>query len=179
MTPRDQIHISSWPCIWPTRMLDDPSQAAGGIGDASAASAHSSVGAASAGSNGFLDESTIKTIVVGPLSSHRAVSPCSSIPRESQFKGFTLTESTREQQTREFVLMEGAVLYADIHLGFCVEGKQYHDGVDGYQRLDVLIVLLDAHPWFDPVHTLCRGHSDTDIGSWPMQSYSMNAFCRY
>ncbi|RDH28062.1 hypothetical protein BDQ94DRAFT_175059 [Aspergillus welwitschiae] len=134
--PREQIHISSWPCIWPTRMLDNPFQAAGGSGDASAASAHSSVGAAPAGSkynnvlanrlcaaahyfeakcfgvmcSGFLDESTIKTIVVGPSSSHRTVSPCSSIPRESRFKGFTLTESTREQQTREFVLMEGVVL---------------------------------------------------------------------
>ncbi|EHA20189.1 hypothetical protein ASPNIDRAFT_135343, partial [Aspergillus niger ATCC 1015] len=48
-TRREQIHISSWPCIWLTRMLYNPSQAAGGTGDASAASAHSSVGAASAG----------------------------------------------------------------------------------------------------------------------------------
>ncbi|GKZ81181.1 hypothetical protein AnigIFM56816_005693 [Aspergillus niger] len=116
----------------PTRMLDNPSQAAGGTGDASAVSAHSSVGAASAGSKynnvlakrlraaahyseakvlrGFLDETATKTIVVGPLSSHRTVSPCSSIPRESRFKGFTLTESTREQQTREFVFTERAVL---------------------------------------------------------------------
>ncbi|TPR04199.1 3-isopropylmalate dehydrogenase [Aspergillus niger] len=109
---REQIHISSWPCIWLTRMLYNPSQAAGGTGDASAASAHSSVGAASAGlkynnvpanrlcaaahyfeakcfgitCSGFL-ETAIKTIIVGPSSSHREVSSCSSIPREPQFKG--------------------------------------------------------------------------------------------
>lgn len=54
-------------------------------------------------------------------------------PSGTPVQGFTVTQSRREQQTRKFVLTEGADLYADIHLGFCVEGKQYHDGVDGYQ----------------------------------------------
>ncbi|RAK88211.1 nitrilase [Aspergillus costaricaensis CBS 115574] len=170
MTQREQIHISSWPCIWPTRMLDDPSEAAGSTGDASATS--------TAGSNynnvlanrlraaahcfeakcfgvmcsGFLDKTTIDTIVAGASDTARIRRTLELSPRGvtmfldptgSPVQGFTVMESTQEQQTREFVQMEEAVLYADLDLELCVEGKQYHDVVGGYQRLDVSDLRVD------------------------------------
>ncbi|OJI80765.1 hypothetical protein ABZX51_011033 [Aspergillus tubingensis] len=170
MTQREQIHISSWPCIWPTRMLDAPSEAAGSTEDASATS--------TAGSNynnvlanrlraaahcfeakcfgvmcsGFLDKTTIDTIVAGASDTARIRRTLELSPRGvtmfldptgSPVQGFTVMESTQEQQTPEFVQMEEAVLYADLDLELCVEGKQYHDVVGGYQRLDVFDLRVD------------------------------------
>lgn len=34
--------------------------------------------------------------------------------------------------------MKEGILYADLDLDECIEGKQYHDVVGGYQRLDLL-----------------------------------------
>lgn len=39
--------------------------------------------------------------------------------------------------------MEEGILYADMDLNYCIEGKQYHDIVGGYQRLDVFDVKVD------------------------------------
>jgi hypothetical protein len=35
------------------------------------------------------------------------------------------------------------ILYADMDLKQCIEGKQYHDVVGGYQRLDVFDLKVD------------------------------------
>jgi hypothetical protein len=37
----------------------------------------------------------------------------------------------------EFLQEDEGILYADLDLDDCIEGKQYHDVVGGYQRLDV------------------------------------------
>ncbi|PYH73204.1 carbon-nitrogen hydrolase family protein [Aspergillus vadensis CBS 113365] len=169
MTQREQIHISSWPCIWPTRMLDDHSEAAGSTGDASATTAGSNYNNVLANRlrcaahcfeakcfgvmcSGFLDKTAIDTIVAGASDTARIRRTLELSPRGvtmfldptgSPVQGFTVMESTQEQQTREFLQMEEAILYADLDLELCVEGKQYHDVVGGYQRLDVFDLRVD------------------------------------
>ncbi|GFN13529.1 hypothetical protein AtubIFM55763_011717 [Aspergillus tubingensis] len=169
MTQREQIHISSWPCIWPTRMLDAPSEAAGSTGDASATTAGSNYNNVLANRlraaahcfeakcfgvmcSGYLDKPAIDTIVAGASDAARIrwtleLSPRGVTmfldPTGSPVQGFTVMESTQEQQTREFLQMEEAILYADLDLELCVEGKQYHDVVGGYQRLDVFDLRVD------------------------------------
>lgn len=38
---------------------------------------------------------------------------------------------------------EEGILYADMTLDDCIEGKQYHDVAGGYQRLDVFNLKVD------------------------------------
>ncbi|GKZ71035.1 hypothetical protein AnigIFM60653_011332 [Aspergillus niger] len=119
MTQWELIHISSWPCIWPIRRLNNPSQASGGTGEASAnilakglrSAAHyfeaKCFGIMCSGSH---DKMAIKTICRQTFElSPRGVTMFLD-PSGTPVQGVTVTESTREQQTREFVFTERAVL---------------------------------------------------------------------
>ena len=48
-----------------------------------------------------------------------------------------------ERQEKEMLRGEEGVLFADLDLAQCVEGKQYHDVVGGYQRFDVFELMVN------------------------------------
>lgn len=54
---------------------------------------------------------------------------------------FTVKNGHRKSQ--EFLQNEEDVLYTDIQLDDCLEGKQYHDVVGGYQRFDVFDLKIN------------------------------------
>jgi hypothetical protein len=58
-------------------------------------------------------------------------------PTGAPLPAFTVDEKTKVQQPVEFLQNEENIIYADMNLDNCIEGKQYHDVVGGYQRLDV------------------------------------------
>ena len=64
-------------------------------------------------------------------------------PTGALLPGYTIDPETNEKTTREFLQHEEGILYADMDLDECIEGKQYHDVVGGYQRLDVFDLKVD------------------------------------
>jgi nitrilase len=97
----------------------------------------------------FLDNQAIQTIASSSGSSAPEESVIQALtdsprgatlfldPAGAPLPAFTICPQTGVQTPRECLQMEEGVLYADMDLDDCIEGKQYHDVVGGYQRLDV------------------------------------------
>jgi len=58
-------------------------------------------------------------------------------PTGAPVPSFTVNEKTKMHQPVEYLQNEEGIIYADLDLEDCIEGKQYHGVVGGYQRLDV------------------------------------------
>lgn len=151
MAQREQIHISSWPPLWPTRLTTTAKSSAPNYDNVLAnrlrAAAHCfEAKAFGIMCSGYLDEASLETIVEGAGSPDLVRDELRGAPRGASMvldptgvpcPSFTVDESTGEQKPVEYLQNEEDILYADIELDRCVEGKQYHDVVGGYQRLDV------------------------------------------
>jgi len=57
--------------------------------------------------------------------------------------GYTVDSASGNKSGRFELCSEEDILYAELDLEKCVEGKQYHDVVGGYQRLDVFDLKVD------------------------------------
>ncbi|KAJ5341349.1 hypothetical protein N7541_010473 [Penicillium brevicompactum] len=161
MAQREQIHISSWPSIWPTRVPKkvlesesefDPSSPAprnydNVLANRLRAAAHCfEAKAFGVMCSGFLNQEAIDAVVEGSTTpeilqralqdSPRGVSMFLD-PTGAPFPAFIVDEKTKIQQPVEFLQNDEDIIYADMNLEDCIEGKQYHDVVGGYQRLDV------------------------------------------
>ncbi|KAI0166768.1 carbon-nitrogen hydrolase [Hypoxylon sp. FL1284] len=182
----EQIHISSWPPVWPTRMppaaaseeaAQQSNGAAGGgvekppaaraanydnvAANRTRAAAHcfeakcfgvlcagvlgaDAVEAASSGPGpGARDDAVARGLQLSSrgatmfLDTTGALLPGFVVVRSSDGSDAT----TREQRG---MLQDGeGILYADVDLDDCVEGKQYHDITGGYQRFDVFELKVD------------------------------------
>jgi nitrilase len=174
----EDIHISTWPAVWPTRLTDDTSTTTSTKPAATSkgknydnilanrlragahcfeAKCHGIMCAA------FLSESNI-TSLLDLLSSSssstssydqeihasfertlRGTSRAASMvldPTGTPVVGFTM-DADGNRTEREMLREEEGVLFADLNLDVGVEGKQYHDLVGGYQRLDVFELNVD------------------------------------
>ncbi|KAJ6038249.1 uncharacterized protein N7446_005059 [Penicillium canescens] len=157
MAQREQIHISSWPPIWPTRLPAAPGESAeqcrapanydNVLANRLRAAAHC-FEAKTFGvmCSGFLNKEAIENIVASsrlPVIIQNALesSPQGVTmfldPTGAPLPSFTLHMQTKAKIACEFLQAEEGVLYAEMDLDRCIEGKQYHDVVGGYQRLDV------------------------------------------
>ncbi|KAI7085982.1 nitrilase [Hortaea werneckii] len=162
MAQREQLHISTWPAVWPTRapnfgspkdeeqrhpgttskarnydnVTANRTRAAAHCFEAKCfgmlCSGHLSQDAIEAIADGSADSAGIKSFLE---SSPRGVSMFLD-PTGAVVSGFTVTNDGQQQQM-DYLQNEEGVLYADLNLEDCIEGKQYHDVVGGYQRLDV------------------------------------------
>ncbi len=130
MTQKEQIHISSWPPVWPTR---NPT-AGGNYNNLQAnrirASAHSfeskSFGIVCAG---FMDKPMFEFLVSrDPKIAHVLENTPGA---ESFFVNPTGAQFGDTLQTEE------GLIYAEFDLSECVEPKQFHDVVGYYNRFDV------------------------------------------
>lgn len=158
----EQVHISTWPAIWPTR-LETPTK--GGSGAVSKANydnvAANRVRAAAhcfeAKSfgilcSGFFTSDAKDEIVensINPQSVSESLQQSQQgatmflDPTGAPLQGFTIDEASGEKESRDLLQKEEGIIYADMNLHDCIEGKQYHDIVGGYQRLDVFDVKVD------------------------------------
>jgi nitrilase len=58
-------------------------------------------------------------------------------PTGASLPGYTVDLSTGAKVEQDFLQMEEGILYAQLDSEKCVEGRQYHNVVGGYQRLDI------------------------------------------
>ncbi|KAI1069203.1 hypothetical protein LB507_008686 [Fusarium sp. FIESC RH6] len=150
MARGENIHLSTWPPIWPTRV--PPMDNAAGdnktnydnvTANRTRAAAHC-FEAKSFGvlCSGFLGDDAIESIAGGSEYLMRVLKQSQRgatqflDPTGAPMKGFTVND-TGEEITEDFLQQEEGILYADLDIEDCIEGKQYHDVVGGYQRLDV------------------------------------------
>lgn len=165
MAQGEQIHISSWPAIWPTRILDSTNQ--GSLKNADGrnydniaanrtrAAAHcfeaKAFGIMSAGNLDNAATTEIAGMTESPEEMRRKLA---SYPRAaSQYLDptgkviedcFSLNLDTHQRQDGQSMVADmDAILFADLDLNECVEGKQYHDVVGGYQRFDVFSLQVN------------------------------------
>lgn len=126
----EQVHVSSYPPVWPTRPANEPGRYDLASAIKIRAGAHSFEGKVfNIVSSGFLDQRTLKEL---DELDHEARETLEGSPRavsmilgpSGEILGDTLCES------------EG-LLYQDIDIAQCVEPKQFHDVVGNYNRFDV------------------------------------------
>ncbi|KAF2086016.1 carbon-nitrogen hydrolase [Saccharata proteae CBS 121410] len=165
MAQGEQLHISTWPAVWPTRVPIGEGEGevqgrAEGKGknydnvaaNRTRAAAHcfeaKCFGVLCAG---HLDEAAVDTLAeasADPEYIKRVVekSPRGATmfldPTGAPLMGFVFDKSGNGIE-KEFLQDEAGILYAEVDLEDCVEGKQYHDLVGGYQRLDVFQVKIN------------------------------------
>ncbi|KAJ4303214.1 hypothetical protein N0V90_002107 [Kalmusia sp. IMI 367209] len=164
----EQLHISTWPAVWPTRLPCSASspgvtgknydnvtanrtRAAGHCFEAKAFGVLCS---------GFLDEEAISIIAAGSpdaenitkvLNESQGGATMFLDPTGAPITGYIIDSVSKEQEKREFVQKEEGILYADLDLAECVEGKQFHDVVGGYQRHDVFELKVNRSRQ-NPIH---------------------------
>lgn len=126
--------------------------------------------------SGHLDEQAIETMAAGASDAEHITSVLRTSqrgatmfldPTGAPISGFTVDETTGEKKAVDFLQNEEGILYADLNLADCVEGKQYHDVVGGYQRHDVFKLTVNRERQV-PIHfhdppVLPVDKSDQDI----------------
>lgn len=159
MAEGEQIHISTWPAVWPTRALQPDVIATKGknydnlAANRTRAAAHcfeaKCFGIINAA---FLDERAIEIVARGASDeagvrqtlqlSQRAATMFLD-PTGMLKPGFTVDATTGKEQETEYLQDREDILYTDMDMEECIEGKQYHDIVGGYQRLDIFDLQVD------------------------------------
>ncbi|KAF2022466.1 carbon-nitrogen hydrolase [Setomelanomma holmii] len=165
MAQAEQVHLSTWPAIWPTRLAHTPT---GGEKTSSTykfknydnlAANRTRVAAHcfeakcfGVACSGHLGEDAIEAIVDGASQQKAVIQTARLMSRAATFfldptgaalPSFTYQPGSDEQQATTHLQNEEGILYADLDLDACIEGKQYHDVVGGYQRLDVFDLTVD------------------------------------
>ncbi|KAI8960569.1 nitrilase [Daldinia sp. FL1419] len=173
----EQIHISTWPAVWPTRLPHGPPPDVN-IFETKKPDAkifHSSVARGADYDNvsanrtraaahcfeakcfgvlcaGVLNEEATALASSGSSDPEVVAQGLQRLPRGATMfldttgtllPGFTCDPDTSEKVPKDFLQNEEGILYADVDLEDCIEGKQYHDLAGGYQRLDVFELKVD------------------------------------
>jgi aliphatic nitrilase len=132
----EQVHVSSYPPVWPTR---DPAE--GGNYDLAAAiriraGAHSFEGKLfNVVASAFLDEGTIRALEPAGPDAIR-------ILRESP-RGISVVIGPSGLPVSDTLCDDEGLLYHDVDLGDCVEPKQFHDVAGYYNRFDIFKLTVN------------------------------------
>lgn len=168
MAQGEQLHISTWPAVWPTRVTEEDVEDKSEVGERrekesrnydnvaanrTRAAAHCfEAKAFGVLCCGVLDDLAIDWITKGaPNARHlenvlRGSQRGATMflnPTGAAIKGYTIDSATKEKKETEYLQPEEGILYADLDMAECVEGKQYHDVVGGYQRLDIFDLRIN------------------------------------
>jgi predicted amidohydrolase len=168
MAMGEKVHISTWPAIWPTRQTTSPApdkktesqQRKQGVNydnitaNRTRVAAHSfeakCFGISCAAHFSPLVRHALLALIENPNDSltstlnNPSQAPTFFVnPTGAPHPAFTIDNETGESKAMEMLQGEEGILYADMDLEECVEGKQYHDVVGGYQRLDVFELRVD------------------------------------
>ncbi|TKA31697.1 hypothetical protein B0A50_01775 [Salinomyces thailandicus] len=175
MAQREQLHISTWPAVWPTRSPNfgvastgqqentktnvPPQQPRNEGANYDNVTANRTRAAAHCFEakcfgmlcSGVLDQAAIDTVTSGSAdpaamaaffeASPRGVSMFLD-PTGAPLPGFTVDQDGKQIPT-EYLQDKEGILYADMDIERCIEGKQYHDVVGGYQRFDIFELKVD------------------------------------
>ncbi|KAF5629977.1 aliphatic nitrilase [Fusarium tjaetaba] len=156
MAQGENIHISTWPPIWPTRVAP-PVEASGSSEKTSDKPNYDNVTANRTRAAAHCFEAKCFGVLCSGVLGNDAIQAVSGgseylaqVLQQSQrgatqfldptgalMKGFTIDSQTGDAVATDFLQRDEGILYADLDIEDCIEGKQYHDVVGGYQRLDV------------------------------------------
>ncbi|KAI0378625.1 carbon-nitrogen hydrolase [Hypomontagnella monticulosa] len=175
----EQIHISSWPAVWPTRipqsvtsaLSSSDAKANGDEGKTAGPSVARGVNYDNVAANrtraaahcfeakcfgvlcaGVLGDDAIETVASGAGAPDLVSQALQQSSRGATMfldttgtllPGFTIDSQTSAREQRDLLQEKEGILYVDVDLGDCIEGKQYHDIAGGYQRLDVFELKVD------------------------------------
>ncbi|KAF7190937.1 Nitrilase [Pseudocercospora fuligena] len=159
MAQGEQLHITSWPAVWPTRRLTGGGKQYDNLAaNRTRTSAQCFEGKVfGVMCSGFMDKDMKDTII-----KH---SPSSAETLDSLTQGASLFLDPTGAQIGEHIQGEEGIVYADMDLNECVEPKQFHDVVGGgYQRYDV----------FDLNVTRIRQSAESALGT--VQEPELNDF---
>lgn len=161
MAQGEQIHISTWPAIWPTRVPgisasqdqsndDGKSSVAKGANYDNVAANRTRAAAHCFEAkcfgvlcSGALGDDVVEIISDGSSHLRQALEQSQRgatmflDPTGAPLQGFVVDGQTQEQKPTDFLQSTEDIMYCDMNVEDCIEGKQYHDVVGGYQRLDV------------------------------------------
>ncbi|KAJ4989634.1 nitrilase [Stagonosporopsis vannaccii] len=166
MAQGERLHVSTWPAAWPTRVEEGGGvdrrgeKREGGERNYDNVAANRIRAAAHCFEakafgvlcSGHLDEEAIETIAAGAADASHITRVLRSAqrgatmfldPTGAPVPGFTIDAATGKKKEVEYLQQEEGMLYADLDLGQCVEGKQYHDVVGGYQRHDIFRLTVN------------------------------------
>jgi nitrilase len=168
MSQGQHVHVSSWPAVWPTRMPMEEKEGAttgkkkgrnfdnilanriraGGYCFEAKCFGIMCAGYWSEQNTKDLiniipeDEKELRKQVEYALKNLSQAASMVLDPTGTPVPAFVINEKG-EKIEKEMLKDEEGVLFADIDLNECVEGKQFHDLVGGYQRLDIFELKVD------------------------------------
>jgi aliphatic nitrilase len=126
----EQVHVSSYPPVWPTRPSNEPGRYDLASAIRIRAGAHSFEGKLfNVVSSAFLDRTTLEA--VGHLDKQARET------LENSARGVSLVIGPSGDVVSETLSDDEGLLYYDIDVSQCVEPKQFHDVVGYYNRFDV------------------------------------------
>ena len=144
MAQGEQLHISSWPPVWPTKRTAAKSAGSEGASASAGGKQYDNVAANRTRSAahcfeakcfGVLCSSFMDKAMRDELVKHE---PLAAETLDSVTQGASLFLDPTGAQVGDEVVAEEGIAYADLDLNACVEPKQYHDVVGtGYQRYDI------------------------------------------
>lgn len=135
MAQGEQLHITTWPAVWPTRRPSNAPTSTGKQYDNIAANRTRTAAHCFEAKcfgvmcSGFMDTDMKETL----LKTH----PSAAETLQSLTQGASMFLDPTGAQVGDMVQGEEGIAYAEMDLSECVEPKQFHDVVGGYQRFDV------------------------------------------
>ena len=135
MAQGEQVHIASYPPVWPTRATQQ------GNYDLEQAIK------IRAGAHSF--EAKVFTIVASAVLDKSARAALAGLPADAQRildetpRGVSLVVGPTGMPVSPVMCKDEGILYADIDLAECVEPKQFHDVVGYYNRFDIFKLRID------------------------------------
>ena len=126
----EQVHISSYPPVWPTRPSNEPGRYDLAAAIRTRAGAHSFEGKVfNVVSSGFLNKMTLDVL--------REIDRESLETLENSPQAVTMMLGPSGDIISDILCESEGLLYQDIDVSKCVEPKQFHDIVGYYNRFDV------------------------------------------
>jgi aliphatic nitrilase len=140
MAEGEQVHISSYPPVWPTR----PPESSGNYDLAQAIRIRAGAHAFEAKvfnlvASAYLDQ-TLRHTIEAALG-REALRILEQSPR-----GISVVLDPTGTPLGEALCRDEGILYAEIDLGQSVEPKQFHDVVGSYNRFDIFSLTVDRSP---------------------------------
>jgi nitrilase len=126
----EQVHVSSYPPVWPTRPSDQPGRYDLAAATKIRAGAHSFEGKLfNIVSSAFLDQSALEVL--------RSVGREALEVLEQAPRGVSMVIGPSGEVIGDILCEAEGLLYQDIDIAQCVEPKQFHDVVGYYNRFDI------------------------------------------
>jgi aliphatic nitrilase len=136
----EQVHISSYPPVWPTRPLDGPGNYDLAHAIRLRAAAHAFEGKVFNIVASSCVDQTLRRVIEDALGSE------SSRILDQSPRGISVVMGPAGVPQGDSLCQDEGILYANIDLAQCVEPKQFHDLVGYYNRFDIFELKVNRSP---------------------------------